>query len=325
MSPLRDSIKLLRYLCVWRVNSSLVRVPHLFHQELPWVLGQLIAEHLPTREARPWNKHLERWREYLHQNAQANRYGRRRPEMPEAIWPFQAVFFPYPGKHTYGRYEPILWELKLLGNSADHLFFLEVILPAMEAAGYTKDSRWHQRNTLWGRFDIDAVYVARGREWDPLVENGEVDLRYVPTPRQWTEAHLDIPDTSFTELHWITPFALMSKDGQSPDPGAPSMSMLLQALIVRLQEILASQHKGTADLWNWLDEAQASQLRTALAQAEHVQLCQHTLEPAGVPGQRQGVQTFSPIPASLLPYLDLAAMLHLGKGTQFGYGSFVMM
>lgn len=344
----RNSIKLIRYLCVWRVNSSLVKMPADFNLELPRVLGQLIAEHLPTRAGKPWQRALNDWNDYWQQRQQSDDLSRL--TMPDSIWPLQAVFHPYPGKRTYGRGELIFWELKLLANSADHTFFLEMILPAMEEAGYTGDPRWSRPNALWGHFEMEAVYVAKGREWEPVVEDGELDLRYRATPFQWAETQgeeeeAEAPATApeYRHLHWLTPFdfatppevfmklpaAHLQPEVEQPAAGdepRPFITDLMEALLTRLERILSAQHKGPVNIWNVLNEAEENALRAALAQAETIKLRYHTLkvQPARVPGRLLGSQSFTPIPPLLLPYLDLAAILHVGEYTQFGCGTFTL-
>lgn len=356
-----ESIRLLRYLCVWRVNASLARVPHHFRQVLPLVLGQLIAEHLPTRVAGQWNKQLAAWEQYQKHRARSDRSGHSAPLMPETLWPMDAVFFPYPGKNTYGRGELIFWELKLIGGSADHTFFMEVILPAMEEAGYTRDKRWNQHNSLWGRFDIDSIYVAHGDRWEPLAQEGSLDLRYRPDPLQWLEGR-SLPDPAaenlpgYNELTWLTPFDFATPaeafitlpshhydedeypteiEEEAPTPESeyteyyaqPFMRILLHALLERLEHIAGTQHKGPVNIWNLLNEEQENHLRAALAAADSVQLNRHTLErsPRNASGRVWGHQEFTPIPPALWPYLDLASILHVGQYTQFGCGSFTVV
>src|SRR6516164_3956068 len=209
-----EHIKVLRYLLVWRVNRSLVQLPPSFAADLSLVLGTIIADRLPTRKATPWRKALAR-RDTL--GASGNQTGL--VVVPEAAWPLEAVVLVYPGKRTYGQGEPILWELKLFGASADHGLFLETILPALEAASSTADPRWHARNTIWGRFDIQAVYVARGMHWEALVRDGRLDLRYRPSTTQWADGlTLDTARAHrYTRLTWVTPFDL---DGMSADTSA---------------------------------------------------------------------------------------------------------
>jgi hypothetical protein len=42
------------------------------------------------------------------------------------------------------------------------------------------------------------------------------------------------------------------------------------------------------------------------------------------PGEWIGAQLFARIPPRLLPYLELASVLHVGKHTHFGCGTFVL-
>ena len=139
-----NSVNLIRYLFVLRVNSSLVRLPPYLSVELSTVLGEIIAERLPTSKGRLWRKFLAEWDKH---HGEASYSGRKSPkDIPEVSWPIESVIFVYPDKTTYGQGELILWELKLIGESADHGFFLEVILPAIEEASYTSDPRWHRPN-----------------------------------------------------------------------------------------------------------------------------------------------------------------------------------
>jgi hypothetical protein len=330
------------------VNSSLVRVPAEFNLELPRVLGHLIAEHLPTRAVKPWKNTLNGWHDYWHRRQKEKDDSSNTLIMPDAIWPLEAVFNTLPSKRTYGRGELIFWELKLLGNSADHTFFLEMILPAMEEAGYTADARWNRHNTLWGHFDIDAIYVARGRQWEPLVENGELNLTYNALPSQWsdeTEEETKQNSIPYRHLHWLTPFDFATPAEaflkmpmllDAPEVAMPKASEvqkqrpflvdILHALLERLEHILSHQHKGPVNIWNMLDESAENHLRAALVQSEKVALRFHNLKPIPeyMPGRLIGMQGFAPIPPILIPYLDLAAILHVGEYTQFGCGTFTL-
>jgi hypothetical protein len=342
----RESIKILRYLCVWRVNASLVWVPTTFNLELPRVLGQLIVDHLPTSMTRAWNKPLQAWRDYQRDMARAKQDERPLPLMPNTLWPLQAVFMPYPGKCTYGRGERILWELKLLGSSADHMMFLETILPAMEEAGYSKDPRWTKYNSLWGRFDIEAIYVAHSNRWDPLVQAGNLDVHYRPSPTQWAEGRHGPPSSHYTEVHWLSPFdfttppeAFLKWPGlfespteyEEPSDGThgrdPSIPVMIKALLTRLEGILEEQYRRPVDLWTLLEAEQVEQLQTALAHAKQTHVLRHILEhpPHALLGRLQDIQEVTPIDPVLWPYLDLASVLHIGEYTQFGHGTFVLI
>lgn len=110
MWPFVRPIKLIRYLLVWRVNGSLVRLPRCLSTELSLFLGTTISNRLPTRQAAPWRKALALWDEY----GGLSLIGQKKPRtIPEVSWPVEAVLFAYPGKLTCGQGELILWGLEL--------------------------------------------------------------------------------------------------------------------------------------------------------------------------------------------------------------------
>lgn len=329
MWPFISPIDLIRYLFVWRVNSSLVRLPGCLSTELSLVLGTMIANRLPTREARPWRKALAPWDKH---GGISLIGGRKLRTVPEVFWPIEAILFVYPGKLTYGQGELILWELKLIGESADHGLFLEVILPAMEEAGSIADSQWRRQNSLWGQFDIYAVYAARGRRWEPVVQDGRLDLRYHATPAQWVEGlGFDVQsERIFDSLTWLTPFDLGHASGRRkkkiPHAEVPTLQGMLDALIARMSQLLPGKHTTADDVWAILSEEEQARLRGALEQAALIPLHHHRLKlaPEGVPGCWLGTQTFPSIPHPLIPYLELASILHIGKQTHFGCGTFAI-
>ncbi len=323
MYPFTKPLELIRYLIVWRVNGSLVRLPRSLTAEISRVLGALIAERLPTQRAAPWRKALAPW-----EKARRNRIP------PDAAWPLRAVLFAYPGKGSYGPGELILWELKLLGESADHAHFLEEILPAIEAAATTTDPRWHRPYSLWGRFDLQGIYAARGRRWEPFVQADRLDLHYSPSPHQWLEG-LPFQVTSdrlFEQLTWLTPFDLSRTTGRTvydrviPPGAVPTLQTLLQALVERLTLFLPGKHKTADDVWAGLEEEERAALQQAVEDAGRVPVRSHRLEHPrrGQPGRWIGSQTFPFIPPSLLPYLELASILHVGQQTHLGCGTFTV-
>lgn len=319
-----EPISMLRYLCVWRVNRALVRLPTYLPTELLQVLGTIIADRLPTRQARPWLEALAR------------------PAPHYPAWPVEATLLAYPGKQIYGPGEPIFWELKLLDPQADHTFFLELILPAMEAAGQTTDPRWYASNTLWGRFDIAAIYVARGPRWEPLVENGRLDTRYRAEPMQWAEELTFTPapndNRSFKSLTWLAPVDLrplppptgsLDTPPEKTDAGEiplPTLQLLLEALLARIAQLLSGKYTTPGDVWQMLPPDEQNALWEAVAQADRIDLRQIKPQaaPKGWPQGWLGEQTFAAMPPSLLPYLELAAMLHLGRHTSVGCGTFIL-
>jgi len=347
MWPFIKPISLIRYLFVCRVNGSLVRLPGALSPELSRILGTMIANRLPTQQARYWRKTLAPW-----DQVETSARGKKKMKtVPEASWPVESVLFAYPGKMTYGRGELILWELKLMGEGADHGFFLEVILPAVEEASSTSDPQWRQQNNLWGRFDIHSVYVARGSHWEPVVNAGRLDLSYKATPVQWAEGlsfedrhplheggqaneylRKDGTKRIFDRLTWITPFDLgkEAKAGRSHRKKravpAPTLRDFLDALVFRMSELLPGKHNTADDVWNDLDEKERTFLRRTMEQGARVPIRSQNLRkaPKKWRGYWIGSQTFASIPHSFLPYLELASILHIGRLTHFGCGTFVI-
>lgn len=329
-------LNLMRYLCVWRINRAVVRLPKYLSTELAQVLGTIIAERLPTAAARPWQKTLNPpTADPLTLNPQgASSVERLTFNTP--AWPVEVVLFTYPGKLTYGPGEVILWELKLLGSALDHGFFLEVILPALEAAGQTTDPRWYRSNSLWGRFDIQAIYAARGPRWEPVVSDGRLNLRYRADPLQWADGltwQLN-PSRRLTQLTWLTPFDLGEAASEeqadaaptTQNPESPTVQLLLEALLARMARLLPGKYTTPGDVWNLIGPEEQAALWDALAQADRAPLRRHNLKsaPKEWPGRWLGQQTFAPIPPPLLPYLELASILHLGRHTHLGCGTFVL-
>lgn len=332
MWPFISPISLIRYLFVWRVNGPLVWLPGSLSTEISRVLGTIIADRLPTREARDWHKALAPWGEY-------GASGKSPKTIPKASWPIEVSLFAYPGKLSYGQGEPILWELKLMGEDADHGLLLEIILPAMEEAATTSDPRWHSQNSLWGRFDVHSVYAARGTHWEPIVQEGSLNLRYRPTPVQWAEG-LSFDTRServFDRLTWLTPFDLsprrrgkrkarISRSKKISASEVPTLRMILESLIARMSLFLPGKHNTPDDVWNSLSAEERSSLQTAVNQAARIPVHHHKMRPVpkNWPGRWIGTQSFPSIPPVIIPYLELASILHIGKQTHFGCGTFVV-
>lgn len=323
-------VSLIRYLIVWRVNRSLVQMPPCPSVEFSRVLGHLIARRLPTQTARQWR------RAFSERDPLAKQDSAPTPSHSELpTWPLETVLFVYPGKRIYGPGEPILWELKMLGEAADHGLFLEWILPAIEeAATHAAPSPY----SLWGRFDIQAVYVARGQRWEPLVQDGKLDLRYQPRPTQWRQG-LTFGEEErryFHSLNWITPFDLRIRPAlpalgrparlpsSIPPEEVPTLQDVLEALMARMTVFLPGKHHTPEEGWGWLDPEEQTALRLALQEAREPPLQRPELKPApkGWPGRWIGTQTFGLIPLRLLPYLEMASILHIGRQTHFGCGTF---
>lgn len=293
----------------------------------------MIANRLPTREARPWRKALAPWDEH----GGISLVGKKKlTTVPEASWPMEAVLFVYPGKLTYGQGGLILWELKLMGESADHGLFLEVILPALEEAATVSDQQLQRQNNLWGRFDIQAVFAARGRQWEPVVSDGRLDLNYHATPVQWAEGLTFEPRSErvFDRLTWITPFDFAGdtsdtgrrRKKKTPLEQVPTLQSILESLVGRMSLLLPGKHHTPDDLWAMLSAEEQESLQAVMEQASHIPIHHQSLKsaPKSWPGRWIGTQTFASIPHPIIPYLELASILHIGKQTHFGCGTFAI-
>lgn len=339
MCSFLNRLNLNRYLIVWRVNSSLAFLAHYLALDLSLVMGTIICRRLPTSQISPWRKALA---PLIKNREKASKgYLRKKEPVPEVSWPIKSTIFVYPGKRTYGRDELIFWELKLFGEDADHGFFLEVILPAMEEASYTSEPEWNQRNRLWGHFDIQSIYLARGHQWEPIVENGQLNLRYKATPTQWLEGLRFEPETDhvFRKIVWLTPFEFswisatpnqasltenmpLLREGNGEE-NAPTLSGILRQLISRMKELSSARSKDS----ELLDDADQAAFQEALDEASKGKAGKHYLKsvPLSWPGKWMGTQYFSSIPPSIIPYLEAASILHIGKQTHFGGGTFVII
>ena len=349
MWPFIRQINLIRYLTFWRVNRSLVRVPKCLSAELSLVLGTIIANRLPTREASRWRKALAPWNEYQGEalnvtinNEASKQEVEKSKTIPEISWPVETVLFAYPGKMSYGQGELIMWELKLLGENADHSFFLEVILPAMEEASNTADPQWHRQHSPWGRFDVDSIYVARGPRWEPMAQAGKLDVRYRATPTQWAEdlTFGSNSERAFKDLTWLTPFdlgiTLDQADPSSTDPSPrqkkilphekPTLQRILEVLIARMAVLLPGKYNTPDDVWNILSPEEKSSLQDVIEQVQQIPAHFKNLKPVpdDWPGRWIGAQAFPTIPPSVIPLLELASILHIGKQTHFGCGTFLL-
>jgi len=294
------------------------------------VLGTIIGNRLSTNEAGPWRKALAPLQEYDEQERADS--GKHNQTIPANPWPIAATLFPYSGKITYGKEELLLWELKLLGESADHGLFLEVLLPAMEEAGYTADPRWKKKHRLWGNFEVHNIFVARGKHWEPLVREGKLDLRYRPTPAQWQEGLTFAAPASriFDTLTWLTPFAHDERvmNGRVKKRNVlivPNAQNILESLLWRVAKLLPGRFNTPAQALASMNADQLAAWQAAETEAVSLIVRHHELQPPRRYdlGEMIGTQKFSAaLPPTLLRYLELAAILHVGKFAHYGCGTF---
>ncbi len=329
MQTILNSIKLLRYLIVFRVNRPLANVPSCFSMELSQTLAALIAERLPTRERSPWHKYLTALDECV---ALAHAKKKKRVfALLETDWPLNAIILPYPGKNVYGKDELIAWEFKLFQDDANHEIFLEVVLPSLEKAGYARDIIRRDSNMFWGGFDISHIFVAQGKQWLPIATDGKLDVRSRPDPQQWAKG-LDFGPSkapSLRHLTWLTPYDFSKVETSDTERNArknPSMLILLEAFVERMAAFAKSPHKSATTLWDILSENETKHLKQCLEEAATVRVIRQRAHhaPERWPGLYTGEQTFSHIPSAILPLLELASIVHIGRSTHFGCGTFML-
>lgn len=332
-----NQINLVRYLIVWRVNSSLSYFPRFFSLDLSQILGTIISRRLPTGEKKKWEKSLAPLNNFI-DKISTNKRIDHSSKIPETAWPLSSVLFVHPLKRTYGKDEFIFWELKLFGEHADHGLFLEVILPAMEEASYTSEKDWNRRNRIWGHFDIQNIYTARGEKWEPIVADGKLNLGSRVHPTQWLEGLTVSPKTrrQFKILNWITPsdlnenltsfYALNLPDEKEKMKfgKTPLLSFILHSLIQRINKLLYQPSKGYTEINEILNVSDRSAFLQAFQQSLQVKITKNDFKRvhSNYPGKIIGAQEFSHIPREIVPYLDIASILHLGSKTHFGCGTF---
>ena len=102
-----NRINLIRYLFVWRVNSSAAFLPRYLSIDLSRVIGSIVAQRLPSNEKTAWKKTLNPLIDHF-DNKWKNQKQRKDP-IPDIGWPINATLLVYPGKRTYGKDELIFW------------------------------------------------------------------------------------------------------------------------------------------------------------------------------------------------------------------------
>jgi len=294
------------------------------------VLGNAVADRLPSADARHWRKSLSAWQQFGGMKLGERRDFRNLPPNP---WPVEAVIMPYPGKRCYGKGELIFCEIKLLGDEADHRLILEVIVPALEELGSRRDSRWNYSNCLWGHFDIHAVYTAAGEKWTSLVREGQLDLNLRPDPLQWSQGMRFSPclKRPRDRMRWITPFHSPDEKGEGTariQERIPSLAAILDALALRLSGLMSGKKYYTLqNFWEMLSEEQAQTFREARIAVSRIPMIEYETHAGSAwqLDQNTGTQIFSTrIPEEVYPWFALASVLHIGDYTHFGWGTFVI-
>jgi hypothetical protein len=94
--------------------------------------------------------------------------------------------------------------------------------------------------------------------------------------------------------------------------------------MARMTIFLPGKRPTPEEAWALVDPDEQEALRLALEVPQTPAPQPPDLHPVpkGWPGRWIGAQTFRWIPPRILPYLELASILHVGQQTHFGCGTF---
>ena len=171
------------------------------------------------------------------------------------------------------------------------------------------------------------------------MKGGHLNTTYRPTPDQWAEGIAFHPPvvSRYHTLLWLMPFEFKNRairdpyasttpSKQEPLPHLPSLRDLLGALLVRVRHLLPEFTLKSSDVLARLTSQEQANLKEHLLNEYSPSKLRASLEsiPKEWPECWLGVQRFPSIPVELLPSLQLASILHIGKHTHVGYGTFSM-
>jgi hypothetical protein len=102
------------------------------------------------------------------------------------------------------------------------------------------------------------------------------------------------------------------------------MRELFDAFIARMTLFAPGKRPTAEQVWALLDPAERQAIEVDLEKAAAVQVKRSLLvsAPKGWPGRWIGAHAFDAITPRLASYLELAAILHVGRQTHFGCGTF---
>lgn len=306
MWHINAEIPLLRYLFALRVNNSLVRLPDRTKLTLEFsqTIGDQLLNLLPLHERRRWERILRPKNDSAFLQT---------PAPDEMRWPLETILHLYPYNHRCGFGDYLFLETKLLGPQASHDFFITYLLPALEILGSKRRS---DRYAIWGHYEIAHIWTARGRTWQPLVVDGKLNTKLQPTTSQWAENLHPLPANlpPYRQINWYTAYKFEHIT-------LPTLSDILSSLLERVIHLLPNT-ANVNDLWQKLTTEEQADLLFALRESEKVKLIKHQIVFDKATQNYSGWQKFDTIPTTLLPYLELAAILHIGKDTHYGLGTF---
>lgn len=314
-------IKTLRYLIGVTVNSSFVRLKQDSSIDFVYMVGTIISENLPTRYSRHWKKNILQFKG-----------DQKKGVLMSQLWPIDASIIFYPSKVIYTEGDIIFFELKLFGADAEHDFFLETILPAIEDIGYKKDRDWYKSSTLWGHYDVSYICIADGFNWIPLAEDGVINLKYNPNPWQWLNVDTHekfklMMSHKYRAVEWLKGVTL-SDDLQTDniDENYRSLYFLMSSILERMNYLLEVSNRSKLTIFDLMDNnEQKENFEIALEDSKKVLFGRHDLSisHSKSAGRWFGTQKFNQdIQSIFIPYLNLGSVFHIGDNINYGAGTF---
>jgi hypothetical protein len=166
-----------------------------------------------------------------------------------------------------------------------------------------------------------------------------LNLRYRATSLQWAEGIESVMqlERSFYRLNWITPCELQPVSAPTTrcattDPShsideSPGLKAILEALIERICHVMPGKVHTPEELWKRVGTEEQAYFLDAMDQVARVGVRRNQLVgvPKGWPGKWIGKQWLDQVvPPAALPYLHLASIVHVGRYTHFGCGTFLL-
>ena len=235
--------------------------------------------------------------------------------LPEEASHHFVIVPPLAPKKVYRAGETFAWEIKLLGRSAAHELFATRFMPALEMGGLLAGvGNWSELvDGHFGRFEIAQVSVDAGNAWQEIYNR-----------KQWFHQHvaplyLDrmlpamLNHQAYSTITWITPFCLQKKHENLTQ-------VTLADLLYFIWRRLCVLHQGNVD---------KILLHNILQQADKTEMLHHDLLPIASYREhdtlyRIGRIAYSHIPDALLPLCLAGSLIHIGKSTRYGYGTYCL-
>ena len=206
--------------------------------------------------------------------------------------------------------DEIYFDLLLLGRGNEFFpyFIAAVERASMHGLGY-------QRGTC----ELKTVYQLTGEE-QVLIWNG--GLCFMDMPAVYVLGDINVPGDSVSErdvtVLFQTPARLQNEGHLTTDLG---FGLLMRAVLRRL-DLLCRAYSEKSDLPFKELLAEAGEVETVSSHLHWVDWSRYSARQKTklLMGGAVGDITFKQVPAKFLPYLYMASVVHIGKGTVYGLG-----